>query len=120
VPATWFSSNSQYAAIQKALNTIQGQLQQILSGETKIMATGTSLDAQIEALRQDVKSETDADQSAITLIQGIPELITAAVAKAQAAGATPAQLQAISDLGKALTSNASQLGAAVVANTSAA
>jgi len=84
------------------------------------MATANSLDAQITALAQDVANETAADQSAITLIKGIPGLIAAAIAKAQAAGATPAQLQAISDLGQALTSNASQLGAAVVANTPAA
>ena len=79
-----------------------------------------ALDDKIAALQADVTAEQTVEQSAITLIQGIPALIADAVAKAQAAGATDAQLQALTDLGTSITNNAAALGAAVTAGTPAA
>jgi len=78
------------------------------------------LDDQITALTNDVTQETTVEQSAITLINGIPALIASAVATAQAAGATPAQLQAITDLGTKITANSAALSTAVTAGTPAA
>lgn len=79
-----------------------------------------ALDDQITALTNDVTQETTVEQSAITLINGIPALIANAVAQAQAAGATPAQLQALTDLGTKITASSAALGTAVTTNTPAA
>lgn len=86
----------------------------------KIMALETTLDKQIADLQTEVTNETAVEQAALKLIQGIPALIAAAIASAQAAGATTAQLQAISDLQDKLAANDSELSAAVTANTPAA
>lgn len=81
------------------------------------MSTANSLDAQIAQLQQAVANETTVDQSAITLIQGVPALIATAVAQAQAAGATPAELASLSALGTSIANNAAGLAAAVSAGT---
>ncbi len=79
-----------------------------------------ALDDAIKSLQTQVAAETTVEQSAITLINGIPALIADAVAKAQAQGVTPEQLQALTDLQSTIASNAANLGAAVTANTPAA
>lgn len=84
------------------------------------MSTANSLDTAIAALQADVTQETTVNQSAITLLNGIPALIATAVADAQAAGATPAELASITALGMAITANTTNLAAAVTANTTAA
>jgi hypothetical protein len=71
----------------------------------------------IDALTADVAQETTVNQSAIALIQGVPALITAAIAAASAAGATPAQLAAFDALNTSLAVNTSALAAAVTAGT---
>lgn len=81
--------------------------------EIKNMAD--SVQAAIDQLTADVAAETAANQSAITLIQGFAAQLAAAVAAAQAAGATPAQLQALTDLAAGVESNTTQLAAAVAA-----
>jgi hypothetical protein len=78
------------------------------------------LDEKIAALQAAVAQETTVEQSAATLIQGIPGMIADAAAKAQAAGATPAQLQALADLGVSIGASSGQLASAVQANTPAA
>lgn len=77
-----------------------------------------ALDNEITALQTAVANETTVNQSAITLIQGIPGLIATAVAAAQAAGATPAELSALTALQTTIANNATGLAAAVTANTS--
>jgi hypothetical protein len=89
-----------------------------LTGDFAKMAQ--DIQSTLDELTASVNQETTVNQSAITLIQGIPALISAAVAAAQAAGATPAQLQAFEDLNTKITANASGLAAAVTAGTSAA
>ena len=84
------------------------------------MALEQTLDQQIADLAAEVTQSTTVKNSVLALIQGIPALIAAAVVKATAAGATPAQLQAISDLQDSLANNDTVMAAAVVANTSAA
>lgn len=73
------------------------------------------LKALIAKLQADVTATKAGEASAIALIKGIPALIAAAVAQAQAQGATPEQLQALSDLSTQLEGSAADLGAAVVA-----
>jgi hypothetical protein len=102
---------------QNTLGEILAKLDSIQKGESTQMA---ELDDKIAALQADVAEESTVEQSAVKLINGIPALIAEAVAKAQAAGATPTQLQALTDLGTTLTTNATTLGAAVTANTLAA
>jgi len=94
-------------------------LAQILAGVARLEHKMAALDDQISALTEQVKANTDVENSALVLIQGFSARLAAAVAAAQAAGATPAQLQALTDLGTAIKSSDDTLAAAVVANTPA-
>lgn len=64
----------------------------------------------LETLTQAVQADTDAENAAITLLQGLK-------AQLDAAGTDGAKLKALSDQ---IGTNAAQLAAAVVANTPAA
>lgn len=77
----------------------------------------SALDDSIAALSAKVNKCNTIIDSTDTFVRGIPALIADAVAKAQTAGATPEQLQALNDLGAALEAKADQLAADVVANT---
>ena len=77
------------------------------------------LDDQLTQLQADVTAENTVIDSAVTLLNGIPAMIAAAVATATAAGATPAELQAVTDLGTAIAAKTAVLSAAVAANTPA-
>lgn len=76
-----------------------------------------SLDAQIATLTASVAANKTAADSAITLINGFKQQLADAVAAAQAAGATDAQLQAILDLQATLDAETANLAAAVASNT---
>lgn len=93
------------------------QLINLIRKEIKNMAD--SVQAAIDQLTADVAAETAANQSAITLIQGFAAQLAAAVAAAQAAGATPAQLQALTDLAAGVENNTAALAAAVAAQPAA-
>lgn len=86
-------------AIEQKLDRILQLLK--FQGE-KIMAT-------LDQLTTDVAAETELDQSAITLINGLAEQI-------KAAGTDPVALKALTDK---MEANAVALAAAVKANTSA-
>jgi hypothetical protein len=103
----WPFKSKQLDRIEATVNKIERIITQDMS----------ALDDQIAALQTAVANETSVDQSAITLLNGIPALIQAAVTQAQAAGATPAQLKALTDLGTTIGANATGLAAAVTANT---
>ena len=79
-----------------------------------------ALDDKIAALQTEVANNTTVEKSALALINGFAAQLAAAVAAAQAAGATTAQLQAITDLQTTLASNDTELASAVAANTPAA
>lgn len=85
----------------------------------EVQTMATSVQAAIDQLTADVSAETTANQSAITLIQGFAAQLAAAVAAAQSAGATPAQLQALTDLAAGVEKNTADLAAAVAAGTPA-
>jgi hypothetical protein len=95
-------------------------LAQLLAGIARLENKMAALDDQITALTAQVKANTDVENSALVLIQGFSARLDAAVAAALAAGATPAQLQALTDLGTAIKTSDDALAAAVTANTPAA
>ena len=95
-------------------------LKRILTKLTRLEIKMAALDDQIAVLTADVTAEDTVIDSAVTLINGIPALIKDAVDKALAAGATPAQLQSLTDLGTTMTAKSQALAAAVTANTPAA
>lgn len=93
-------------------------LLQSLKKDFSTMAT--NVQEAIDKLAADVTRLKTVDESAIALIQGFPALIAAAVAAAQAAGATPAQLAAFDDLSAGIEAKTEELATAVTAGTPAA
>ncbi len=113
-----FVTNAALSAQLETLRTdLWKRLDEIQQGELKQFMNLAALLAKLQA---DVAAETTVAQSAVTLIKGIPALIADAVAKAQAAGATPEQLQAFADLSTAIEGTTADLSAAVTAGTPAA
>jgi len=94
-------------------------LNQIASNQEKLMSLQTSLDAQTADLATKVGAETTVVASAAALIGGFGALLQAAIDKATAAGATPAQLASLNTLGDTIDANNQALAAAVAANTAA-
>jgi len=86
----------------------------------KVLTMSAELDAKISALQAAVSRDTVVEQSAITLLAGLKTQLDAAIAAAAAAGATPEELQALTDLSATLDSNATGLSEAGAANTPAA
>jgi small-conductance mechanosensitive channel len=108
-----------FSKINENLDRILTNQAQIIALVTRGNAMASQLDAAITQLQSDVTALTTVDQSAIALINGIAAQVSAAVAAALAAGATPAELQSMTDLDTALKAQASGLAAAVTANTPA-
>lgn len=102
--------------IAKASETIASNIPAI----KRFNKMSAELDQAIADLQTAVTADTDAVNSAETLMTNLSQLLADAIAAAQNAGATPAQLQALSDLQAAVSSNASGLAASVAANTPAA
>lgn len=73
--------------------------------------------AAIDAVIANVAAEDTVVDSAIVFINGVPKLITDAVAAAVANGATAAQLAPLTDLATGLTTKTAALKAALMANT---
>ena len=103
-----------FTAIRSQLDRIERLLNQLILQGAKNMS---QLDTAIAALTAQVAAETTVEQSAVTLINGIPALIASAVATATAAGATPVQLAAITALGTSIQTSSTSLASAVTANT---
>ena len=80
----------------------------------------SKLDDKIADLGAEVSRVSSVVDSAVALIGGIAEQVKAAVDAALAAGATEAELAAITDLGASLEGKATELAAAVAANTPSA
>lgn len=73
--------------------------------------------AQLDSVITQLKGITNIDDSILTYVQSVPSLISAAVSQALANGATPEQLQALTDLGNETSSKAAAIAAAITANT---
>ena len=80
----------------------------------------TALDQAIADLQAKVAAETTVEASAVALLNGIPKMISDAVASALAAGATPAQLAELAAVGTSIQSSSAGLAAAITTNTPAA
>lgn len=80
----------------------------------------SQLDDAIEALRVKVEENTTEAGSAIAYIKGVPDLVAAAVAEALAAGATPEQLTALTNLQTKIGDETQAFIDAVPVNTPAA
>ena len=99
------------------LDQVMGMLHAI---RQDIKTMSGSIDDAIANLTARVQADTDATNAAATMINGFAAQLAAAVAAAQSAGATPAQLQSLTDLGTTIQANADALATAVSANTPAA
>gem|GEM_PF-4915229 len=75
------------------------------------------LDDELTSLTTTVASNTTVIASGAAMISGFSAQLAAAIAAAQAAGATPAQLSAVTDLQTALDANNATLTAAIASNT---
>jgi hypothetical protein len=71
----------------------------------------------IDALLAQVAASDTVFDSAVTFINGVPALISAAVAAAVAGGATPAQVAPLTALAADVKSKSDAISAALVANT---
>lgn len=105
---------------KEQLDRIEAKLDTILAAIKQEKQQMAALDDQITVLTKEVADDTTVVGSAVTALNGIPALIKTAVDQALAAGATPAQLQAFTDLGNTLTANTTTLAAAVANATPAA
>ena len=81
----------------------------------RIEASLKRLETKMSALDDAITALTAAVQAAVTEMASIPGQITAAVNAAIAAGATPAQLQALSQLSSDLQGRVNDLNSAVAA-----
>ena len=77
------------------------------------------MDQELTDLETQAKANTDAEASAVIVLNGIAAAVAKAIAAAQSAGATTAQLARITALQTSLASSATPLAAAVVAGTAA-
>lgn len=75
-----------------------------------------AIDDDLAALTAEVTNLTTVDASAVAALNGIGKIVSDAVAAALAAGATPAQLQAVTDAVAAIKAQNAALAAAVTAN----
>lgn len=74
----------------------------------------------LDALATQVKSNIDAEASAVTVLNGIAGRVQAAIDAALANGATAAELQPVADEVTALKNSSDALSAAIVASSPAA
>jgi lysozyme len=99
---------------------LAGLLSQLLNLNTRMDAmsgTTDSIAAELANLQASVASAIDTENKAVTLIQGIPALIQAAVDQAVAAGTPPEQLQAFHDLNDQLVAATQPLAQAVASQS---
>jgi ABC-type transporter Mla MlaB component len=105
----------------RVVEKLRPELHQLASRILKGLKTmSVELDAALATLTDDVTKLTTVDASAVAMIQGLADQLKAALDAAANAGATPAQLQALSDLHTAISAQDDALAAAVTANTAPA
>src|ERR1035437_10121356 len=90
------------AWITQAYTTINPTLARMEAALARIETKMKTLQDNLDAVIADVTAENTVIDGAITFIASVPGLIQTAVDAALAQGATPAQLQALTDLGAAI------------------
>jgi chromosome segregation ATPase len=101
----------------KILERIEQKLDTSFKQENTQMA---QIDDAIDQLTAQVAKNTDVTASAKVLISGFSQKLADAVAAATAAGATPAELKAVTDLAAAVKASDDDLAGAIAQNTPAA
>ncbi len=104
-------------ALDASTSRIQVELDAITA---RIKAMSATMQTAIDSLTQQVAAETTVNASAVTLINGFAARLQTAIDAATAAGASPAQVQALTDLAASVETNTASLSAAVASNTSGA
>jgi Mg2+ and Co2+ transporter CorA len=99
--------------MRSILRSIDWKLQHIHDIVQNMERQMTQMSDEIQTLKNDVAAERTAVDSATALISGFAAQLQAAVQAAQDAGATPQQLQDLTDLHTALTQQTSDLASAV-------
>lgn len=102
------------------IDEVIGMLNRILANQGLEKTAMSEMDDAVTKLTADVAAERTVVDSAIAYAKGVPALIQTAIDTALAAGATQAQLQAVTDAQAALETQATDLAAAIPANTPAA
>ena len=97
------------------ITAISKNVTQILALLNKGATLMTAMDDKLTELTADVAAEGNVINSAVAALNGIQQMITDAVNAALAAGATPEQLQSVSDLAAAVTAQSAALAAAIPA-----
>lgn len=120
VAALQLAMNGIVANMAESLLSINANLEKVLTNEGIIMSDTSALGTEIAALTVQVTNDTSVEASATTMIAGFSAQLAAAIAAAQAAGATPDQLASLTALGGDLDTGSAALAAAVAANTPAA
>jgi len=112
---TLFLVVSLFVCIMRVLNFILDELKTLIVEDRKMSDDLDDVDSNLSTLQTAVASEETVVDGAVTLIHGIPDLITAAVQAAEGAGPklTAAQKAIFSDLGTRIVNKAGQLAAAV-------
>ena len=96
-------------SIDKKVASVDKKMDDLLSRLKILTKQGVQIVKELDDLEVQVKANTDAEQSAIVLLNQLHDLIVAA-------GTDPAKLKALAD---SLARSANDLAAAVVANTPA-
>lgn len=110
-PASLAAIREMFAGLTTHISTI------VEKGVMNMSGTTDTLAAELTNLTNAVAQETTVNQSAITLLNGIPGMIQSAVQAAVAAGADPASLASLNNLATSIAGNATSLASAVTANT---
>lgn len=109
----YYSNRDLLVTLINRVSELTQAVNRLARGELQMSTNLTSLQDAITELQADVAAENTVVDGAVTLIEGIPALIAAAVAEAQASGATPEQLAAFGTLADTIKSKSSALATAV-------
>ena len=112
----YFWTQSDYNKLMAQLSAVQSQMTSIQVGIRKLLIQENQQMSALDDLKAAVQQTHDIEQSATTLIQGIAQQLSDALANNTAASNDPA-LAALRDQ---LNSSAAELSAAITANTTAA
>jgi hypothetical protein len=108
--ATFTFTSDEITAVMGGLN-VMASYKEIVNALTRLELHMAALDDAIALITTDVASLTDVDARILKYVAGVPALIAAAVADAQAAGANATQLASMQALHTAVSSQVAALTA---------
>jgi uncharacterized protein (DUF342 family) len=108
-------SRTQEAWLHAQADTLNKTLARVEAALARIETKMKTLQDNLDVVIADVTAENTVIDGAIKFIESVPGLIKTAVDAALAQGATPAQLQSLTDLGTAITAKKDALAAALAA-----